>query len=779
MNWFDSNRLDRIQERIERGYLRLFTRRGTILALTGIFCLAALAGWPKLKVNNTTEVWFSEGTPSYARYQTFTEKFGADEYLFVALDLGDVFTPKNLATLDRLSREFERLPGVVEVMDLPSSSDVWWETGPADESGIFVRDLRERFALEPPADLRRRILADERFVGTLVSPDGRVAVHLIRFENPKVGTQRVTDVKNLLHAAGVPFHLGGYIFAQREMDRLTFRDYFLFGAICLVILSFTFWAIFKSAALTFLFIGDCVLTVAVVLGAMGHAGVPIHLMTGILPPLLMAMAIADDLHLVERFQKNSRIADPFLRVARSTAEVAIPSFLSGLTTFAGFVSLSGGAVPAIGHFGTWSGFGILFTYAFSFLTVPLMLTYTPFQRVSIPSAAPGVSPASFTIARFCGKHRTKILIAFAALCLLAANGIQKIVVDTQLTNFFKADSDFMRSMDFIEQRFGNTGPVEIVLTSPVTDGLKSPEILRTTERLIERLKAIPNVETVLSIHPVLKTMTRALYEGKPEDYRLPGRKDLLEQELLLLSLSPSGEETVNRFATPAWTEFRIQIRLPRMTNNEALALLDRMEELTREVCGKEQAFYLTGVVECYARLDRFILETQLKSFCITLAVVALVFWLQFGRPLWTVLALLPNVFPIVLMFATMGWCGITLNVATATIASITLGLADDDTIYFFYAYLRRRTAGQSAEEAMPGTMAECGRALWLATLLNVVGFSIFVFSSFRPTTYFGALTSEVWVLALAAEFLFLPSLLFWLDRKSYARPAGVSQGRGV
>ncbi|MBI4180010.1 MMPL family transporter [bacterium] len=767
-------RIERMQSWIERGYLGLFKHRILATVLMGLLCLAGLSGLPKLHINNTVDVWFSDETPSYTRYQAFTETFGSDEYLFVALDLGDAFTDTNFALLDRLHSAFEGLPGVVEVLGLPGTTDVWTEETEG-EGTIIVDDLRGRFGVEPAASIRRRIVGDERFVRQLVSADGSVAAFLLRFETPKAGEAQVEAVSRIVNAEHVPFFLGGYIFAQYEMDRMTLRDYFVFGSICLVALTVVFWILFRSVHLTAIFLADCVLTVGIVLGTMGHFGVPIHLMTGILPPLLMAMAIADDIHLVERFLRagergfRGSLAE---RVARASSEVALPSFLSGLTTFAGFFSLTGGAVPAIGHFGFWSGVGILFTYAFSFFTVPVLLTFLREGDVRGRERSSGwtlTAKAGYPerISRICGTFRYPLIIAFGLLCGLAAVGVGRITVDTQLTNFFKTDSRFMRSMDFIESRFGNTGPVEIVLTSPETDGLKSVDALQKTETLVRRLQEMPEIKTVLSLNPVLKTLTKALHGGA--DYRLPDRRDLLEQELLLLSLSSGGDETLNRFVNPSWTRMRVQTRLPRMTNNEALELFDRMESLTREIFGPDQAFHLTGVVEAYARLDRFILETQLRSLVITLVVIALVFWLQVGRPVWALLALLPNVFPIILMFATMGLAGITLNVATATVAAITLGLADDDTVYFFYAYVRRRMKGQSAEEAMPGTLDECGQALWLATVLNVIGFSIFVFSSFRPTVYFGVLTTEVWILAILAEFFLLPVLLLLLDKKAFYR----------
>ncbi len=692
--------------------------------------------------------------------------------------MGDVFSNANLVKLNRLSDRFKNISGVVEVLGLPTATDVRTSA----DGGIYVNELRDRFGIEDADSLRRRVLSDDRYLQTLVSKDGSVAVFLLRFTNPKVGGISVKRVEEILKSEDVVYHLGGYIFAQREMDRLTFRDYFLFGTICLFVLAALFLILFRDLYLTMVFLGDCLLTVGVVLGCMGHMGVPIHLMTGVIPPLLMAMAIADDIHLVERFLRTKQSGSIQERVASASSEVAIPAILSGLTTFAGFFSLSGGAVPAIGHFGFWAGVGILFTYGFSFFTVPILLTYAG-DSGKTKGKTGGEKETKESVERklagFCMKHRWTLVCSFAFLCVLSYTGIRRIVVDTQLTNFFKEDSDFMRSMDFIEDRFGNTGPVEIVLTSPIPDGLKKVEILQKTDRLIARLKQFPSIQTVLSLNPVLKTMTHALYEGQPSDYRLPNRQDLLEQELLLLSLSSSGEETLNRYVNLSWTQLRIQARLPRMTNNEALAVFDQIQHETESVFGKEQKFYITGVVEAYSRLDRFILESQMKSLGITLMVVVLVFWLQVGRGLWAILALIPNIFPIVLMFATMGWSGITLNVATATVAAITLGLADDDTVYFFYVYMCRRRSGQTASEALPGALEECSRPLWIATVLNVVGFSIFVFSSFKPTVYFGLLTSEVWILAILAEFLLLPALLLILDRKSFAPRIQASSDRDV
>lgn len=726
----------------------------SLAALTAIVCVCA-AGIPRLRVDNTMNVWFSGTIPFYQQYTKLTDRFGSDQYLFVAVEPENLFSQDGLKSLDTLSAQFQKIDGVDEVIDLPTSALVR-----ADDDEIIVRELRDQIDAWTPERIRAEILDDERFAANVISRDGKVAVFLVRCDRPEKIRPVVAAVEKIIEAGHVPAQLGGYLFASREMDRLTIADISRFSVLCPLLLSAIFIALFRDTAMTLAFLADMAFSIAAVAGLMGLADTPFHLLTGALPALIMVMAIADDVHICERFRRTTG-ASAGERARKAAVEVAFPCLMTSVTTFAGFGSLVFSDVPAIAHFGFWSAAGIFLTWVISFTVVPILLSFSSRPVIFDEPASRGRLDILY---RAADKHGGKIICAFLFLFLVSLAGMRRIDTDTQMTNFFKEDSLFLRSMYWIEARFGHTGPLEIVFESEQTDGLKDPEFLAKLDGLIERVREHPQIETVTSVVPMIKTMNQALFGGGPDAYRLPDNRPLLEQELLLLSMSDAGERTLRRFVDSGWSHLRVQIRMPIMTNRQALALFDNVEAQTRKIFGNSVSFHLTGVVHAYSKLDNYILRIQLGSLAIALFVIALCIWAQVGSPLLGLLGLIPNLVPVGLMFGFMAWTGITLNVATATVAAISLGIAVDDTIHFLFGYRRARLNGKNARQAVDETLVYCGRALTLTTLLNISGFLLFTMSNFKPTVYFGVLTTWVWAAALVCDLLLLPALLIRYDR---------------
>jgi len=129
------------------------------------------------------------------------------------------------------------------------------------------------------------------------------------------------------------------------------------------------------------------------------------------------------------------------------------------------------------------------------------------------------------------------------------------------------------------------------------------------------------------------------------------------------------------------------------------------------------------------------------------------------------ISLFPNVFPIVLVIGTIGWIGLPVNIATAMIASVSMGLTVDSSIHYISGYQLARKSGLSASQAIFQTHSGVGSALLFSNLALIIGFSVLTLSNFIPLVYFGILVSVAILGGLIGNLLLLPVLLRWVDRR--------------
>jgi len=193
-----------------------------------------------------------------------------------------------------------------------------------------------------------------------------------------------------------------------------------------------------------------------------------------------------------------------------------------------------------------------------------------------------------------------------------------------------------------------------------------------------------------------------------------------------------------------------------------LALIDRVESEAREVFPEART---TGLYVLIAKLVTSLLGDQLKSFTIAAIAIVLAMSVAF-RSLWIGLAsLAPNVFPILLVIGGMGWLGVPINIGTAMIACVSMGLTVDSSIHYLTGYRRERELGKSHLEAIRETHVGVGRALVFANVALIIGFTVLVLSNFIPLVYFGVLVSLAMFGGLLGNLILLPLVLRWVPLK--------------
>jgi predicted RND superfamily exporter protein len=484
--------------------------------------------------------------------------------------------------------------------------------------------------------------------------------------------------------------------------------------------------------------------------------VPLNTTTSLLAPLLMVLSVCVVLHVLVRYQRERAAgASVTAAVDEIEAHVLLPAALTAVTTVIGFVSLLVSPIPSVRTFGLFSALGAAVAFGLGAVAVPAAL------RALGPAGRSGGSDLSGAllarIATFSEQRAGLVLGATLLLVLASLAALPRLRVSTHDGEFFPPDHALNRAYDFIEARLGGITPLEVVFESERPAGLRDPAALAAIAKLQSFLDEAPETLRGVSIADWVDQARDAL--EPPEQRARP--LDAAGLERVAFVLEAVARDDLPYWVRDDWREARLSTRSLGLDSEQNHALLARVESAAREALAGVPGVRatVTGLVPVFARMEEYLLASQIQSFATALLAIFAVFALLLRSVGWACVAMVPNVVPVLLTLAWMALARVPLDVVTVMIASITLGVVVDDTIHLLHGFERARARGLAPGAAMSEALVKSGHALLFTALVLALGFATLALSEFRPTARFGELTAVTIVLALAAELLLLPALV--------------------
>jgi hypothetical protein len=757
-----------LSERFVEGWARAcLTYRKTILLALAAFTALTVGRLPDLHFNNALGTWFVDGDPALLEHERFRETFGSDEIVVAGLEAPDVFAPEMLERIGRVTRAVEQAPHVEKVFSVTNIESI---TGRGDV--LEIGDLVE-FPLDPaklPA-VRERALANQLYVGNVVSADGKFAAIIARLPHDPDGfdykVEAVGAIRRILEAeVGDAFHLAGgpvfdeQFFRQSEID--TLRTVALMSALLVVVLTMLMRSVW-GVILPLVTVG---LATVWTIGSMGLFGTRVNVITTILPPLLLAIGVADAMHLLVDYQNRCRVGDDKLSALRGAyRELFEPLFLTTLTTAIGMLSLSFSRIPAIRDFGWFAAYGVAAAFLLTVTFVPIVLSYLP-----PPPPAPDRRSDRYLSTRaltalhdFTMRRGRTIVAAWAVLIAVSIAFALQVRAESSFIRIFKESSRIRRDTDTIQRRLAGSGTLEVTIDTGVADGVKDPEVLRSLERLERFLESQPHVRSTQSIVDYFKDLRRAFHGNDQREYSLPRSREEAAQYLLLYELdAPEGD--LRNYIAFDRRKARVSARVDLTTSNDAVALAREVERYIAEELPDTLQASVTGLTVVYANLEEYIRESLVRGFGSALVSIFVVFCFQMRSIKLGSVVMFANTMPILITLGVMGLTGIRLDSMSVMVASIAIGLADDDSIHFVSRVRAKMAEGLDIDVALRESLVEVGRALVYSTLALCGGFAVMLTAGFVGAIYFGLLTMLTILVALAADLLLLPVMLRWYGR---------------
>lgn len=746
--------------------------------LSAMVVVGALAFAPSMmmltRIDNDITAWFSRDDPIFQQYERFREEFGGTRTLIVAFEStagGSIFTDERFRHLEKATADIERIETVQRAQSLANVNVI--EGGAGGERGaegeadetLLVRSLGDVFHEEGIAVVRRLAMDDEFIRGDLVSPDERVAAVVVSFDEDRIDEvrARVIDAIHQAALAGLPAgltaHFNGSLEISETYNRVTLDNTAKFTPPILLLTLAAIYLMFRSWRRTLLAMAAVLISVVWTLGLYASMGFTYNVLSSMIPPLVVVLAVADDVHIMQHFEHERRHGDGERAFKMTVSHLLAPLFGASATTALGMLSLATSDVVAVRHFGVGAAIGIMVDFAISIVFMPTMLARVkPEHTRAAPHERLLIEPMR-RISKF-STSRPRLVLAVAALVGgITIAGMSRLYVDTNHINFFSTDHPLSTSAAVIDNELSGIYSFNILLEGPA-ESLKTPDVLQRIERAAGELRALPYVKKVTSVTDYVKRINRELNGGRPEAAVLPADQPAISQELFVFGMSDRGRTELERMVASDYSRAQMSVKLASMSSDLVFAQIEKAEAIVgRAFAGSVVTPAVTGSGRLFSTLDHYLVRSQLSSFSTAFVTVFGVIFLVFRSVRHGVLAIIPNLFPVLAVLGIMGWFGISMNVATVMVSSVALGVVDDDTIHFINRFRRDRARGGSVDRSIEAATVVEGRAALTTAIINSAGYGVLLLSEYRPTAWFGGLLALTMVTAFLAEVFVLPAAI--------------------
>ncbi len=728
--------------------------------LLPLLLIAGIALWPGLKraiqVDNSLQAWFIEDDPALASYFQFQEDFGNDELVFLVYEgAAQGLSLKDIAALKRLEK---RLEDYEDVDDVLSPFDVHLKPKSVfqNQGPLWLT------ALEDMDALNHQIEAEPFFKEQFFDPNKHSLKLLIQLALPPDFEERRADILKEIYRitdeelAAERSYFGGLAVIYEAMNSLSQKDFSRFLGIGYLLMFIVIGLLYRLWQYVFYAISTIALATYFTLAIYGLMGHRLNLLSTLIPAVIILLSVMDVMHILNERNNEDPSLDLKSNALKSLKNIWKPCLFTSLSTMAGFLSLSVSPVLILANFGIYAAIGIAFGLLFSFWLGLLIL-----PKVKPKTSGQREAAALVKLQKWVLKKQKWVLTGFIMLIALAGFSIPHLMVDTNSIAYLPEDHQVRSDSRRIEALYGPYMPLDFSIECQGDYTLQSPEIIEALIEIDRKAEQIKNVGRMQGYHEIYRN---ALEERYKENW-----KQGLGKASVMKTIGDGAErmapQWVRNFTKADYKGGRFVLSGELVSAGRLNEIIAEVDSISYSVLGEQATVQVSGYQSLYGKIVNYVTKSQVRSLSLATVLVFLLLWLFLRDLRLSIIALIPNFFPVLILLASMAWLGIALDTATASIASIVLSFSIDDTMHFIWRYRELKAKGMELDQARTATIAHVGRAILYTSLVLFVGYSLMLFGELKTVIYFGSLTALSIVAALLSQFFLFPILL-----KNYDRP---------
>ena len=748
-----------------------------LLSVVGVMLIAS--GAKHLTFDNDYRVFFSDENPELVAFEKLQNTYNKEDNIIIALTPknGELFTAENLSAVEWLTNEAWQIPYAGRVDSITNYQHTY-----AVDDDLIVTDLAYEainMTKKQLLNAKKIALSEPQLVNSAINSTGTVtAINVVtqfpqksQSENPEaVDFARELVEKFEAKYPQFDVHLSGLTMLNMAFKEASKKDMasllplmYLFIFIVLFLLLRTFAALIGTMIVV-------VFSIVAAMGVAGFMGIALTPPSASAPTIIMTLAVADSIHFLVTMlvlMKQGMVKNDAIR---ESLRINIgPIILTSVTTAIGFLAMNSSDAPPFHDLGNITAMGVMFALLFSLFFLPAFMSVMPVktkENLDVDHRGFMLRLADFVIA----KYKLLFIGSIIVIGSLAAM-IPQVELDDNFVEYFDESIQFREDTDYIVDNLTGINTILYSINAPVdmegssSQGISDPEYLAKLEQFKRWLEQQPEVVHVRSLSDTMKRLNKSLHGDDQVWYKVPDNRELAAQYLLLYEMSlPYGLDLNNQINVDK-SATKFTVTLGDLSTEELLGFNDKAEKWLINNTPSNMHTVGSSTALMFSNITKRNVEQMTTGSIVALVLISLILMMALKSFRLGVISLIPNLTPVIVATGIWALTVGVLGLAAAMVFAISIGIVVDDTVHFLSKYLRaKREQNLSAEEAIRYAFSTVGHALWVTTLVLVVGFGILSMSSFLVNEQTGLMMAITIASALVIDFLFLPALLLILDK---------------
>ncbi len=733
-----------------------------IILITIGLTIGALSLLPRIEVNPDLDKYIPDHIENKKYLKELDSIFGGNEMIMVLLQTEDVVNFKTLNRVKLITEELVELEGLQSCLSPFDVQDIF------TEDGLMVMEplLESIPSNQAEYQLLKSKIADNKMASRFFVDDYSI-VAIMLMKEPKYSDKLLIEsIKEIIaqHKGDEEVLIGGMPFVRYSISGNINKDLIYLLPMALVLMVLMLFASFKEWKGVFFPFIIVMISMILSFGVMALLGWKMSLITILLPIMLIAIANDYGIHMIAHYQElaNLEMSYSMADICRKIYEdLKRPIIITGLTTIGGILGLLTHTMIPAAQLGVLAAIGIAFALVLSILFLPALLSYFKPKVIQTHSKKSIIISPDQILKRFSKTVITypkRVLLIAIIISLFGLVGLVFLRVDTNVESYFLGKSEVSRSIKLINEKYGGTQFLSVFFEGDVL----SPELLKRMEAYEQEILNDPTVGTVSSPVALFKELSKGFYnQEEPEYGQLPSSADEAYQLIEVFSMS-GNDEAIYQFIDYNYESSRIIVSLKDASNREVKRVLKKLQTLTSN---DEDVQFVAGPALTSMQLADMVISGQIKSLIFAIIVVFVLLSLIFRSLKAGVISAVPLALAILVLFGLMGFLGIALDIATALLSSIMIGVGIDYTIHFIWRFKKELAKGDGHKAAVEKTLSTTGRGIIFNALSVVIGFLALTLSNFAPLRFFGALVVVSISTCLVSALMLVPSIVLLVKPK--------------
>ncbi len=714
---------------------------------------------------------------AYIDLQNFQAKFGKGANLMIIGCQDDHFFEKEkFNDWIKMSEELKKIEGIKHLLSVSDLANLAKDTTNKKFKlvPVFPKNISSQEAL---GKLKKQLDRLPFYKDLVYFDSAKVYLMALTFDPEILNSKKREEViKSIEQVAGkwsnahsVKMYFSGLPYTRTKIAEMIKSELNIFVFLAMLITAIILYVFFRSFKVVFFSMLVVGTSAVWAMGTIYLLGYKMTILTGMIPPLLIVIGIPNCVFLLNKFHSEYRHhGNKIKALHRVISRVGNATFLTNLTTAAGFATFMVTGNSLLVEFGLVASLNILAIFILSITLIPVFFSFlkNP-QEKHIKHL--DYKLVGKIVNGFVGivQNKRKVVYGFTvALIIIAAYGVSLIRAESFIIDDIPKDNQVYVDLQFFEHHIGGVMPVEISIEASKPKGILKISTLKKIEKLHKKLANYAILSKPSSIIDAVKFSKQAFYNGDPKYYKIPNSQ---EKNFILayVANSKGNGNAAKSFTDSTYQTARISLRVKDIGNKKMAELHKNIIKDIREIFPEKKfKVAVTGASMMYAKGTSFLVNNLFTSLALAVLLISIFMATMFSSFRMIVISLLPNILPLLFTAAIMGYFSIRIKPSTVLVFSIAFGISVDNAIHFLTKYRQELLINNwNIKQSVINALQETGVSIVYTATILFFGFGVFSISDFGGTVALGLLVSITLLFAMFSNLVLLPSLLLSFENK--------------